>query len=138
MPQPDPNVFAQQHPGVSYVPTQSSSRKSDNKGAIVRINNVFPAETRVMMSANARFYFKKADDSDDGSEDVLHGDAKIPCDSVLVFKPTESKIVGGFDIKIRLLSANLDEVRDISAGDPGAGLCWSRAEFDCGPDQATN
>lgn len=138
MAQPEPNAVTNLPAGLAFVPTQSSARKDAFVDLNVRINNTFPHTTLAAIAGNCQFIFKKqTDDSDDGREDVIRGTAIVPNDSVLVFRPTSGKSVKSFSINLRITYTNSYEDRTIDAGDPGPGLCWSRAEFDCGPSTPT-
>ena len=134
MAQPDPSAVTNLPAGLAFVPTQSSARKDAFVNLNVRINNTFPHTTPAAIAGNCRFVFKKPDDdSGDGFEDVYRGTAIVPNDSVLVFRPTSGRSVKEFSINLRVTYSTSYEDRMIVVGDPGSGLCWSRAEFDCGP-----
>ena len=134
MAKPDPSAVPDLPAGLAFVPTQSSARKNAFVDLNIRINNTFPHTTPAAIAGNCRFVFKKpANDSDDGYEDVDRGTAIVPNDSVLVFRPTSGRSVKSFSINLRVTYSTSYEDRMIDVGDPGAGLCWSRAEFDCGP-----
>jgi hypothetical protein len=135
MAQPHPSAVPTLPAGVTYIATQSAARKDAFVDLYVRINNTFPHTIPAGIAGNCRFFFKKpSDDSDDGFEDVLRGTAIVPNDSVLVFRPTLGRSVKAFSINVRVsFTSTSFEDRTIDVGDPGPGLCWSRAEFDCGP-----
>ena len=136
MAKPEPTSIANLPKGVFHVDTQSRARTGAFDGMSVRINNAFTRDAPAAIAGNCTFAFKRTtDDQPDGPDvTVMHGDAVVPYDSVLVFKPPDKRSVRGFSISLKIMyDDKADEYRTIGAGDPGAGLCWSNAEFNCGP-----